>query len=88
MNNQDAIKICNAISECIEKDNVVIPIKDQDSRDIINGMKLAISALEKQMEIKPINRGQYEECPKCKNCIPRSKLHIYCGECGQRLERQ
>jgi hypothetical protein len=49
--------------------------------------KPMVEALEKQIPQKPINQGNYEECPVCGQCIPASKMFIFCGFCGQRLLR-
>lgn len=68
MNNQDVIKICNAISECIEKDNVVMPVKESDGNEIIKGMKVAISALEKRL-----NNGWIP----CSERLPILRQHEY-----------
>ena len=43
--------------------------------------------LQKRIPQKPINAGQYETCPLCGKCIPVAKNYIYCGGCGQRLDR-
>jgi len=37
---------------------------------------------------QPINKGQYEACPACGECIPEVKKFIFCGFCGQRLQRE
>ena len=44
--------------------------------------------LEKRESLLPTNRGSYHTCPSCESIIPAAKNHIYCGACGQRLQRE
>ena len=49
--------------------------------------KIAKWALEKQIPKRPINMGNYEICPTCKELIVAARNHIFCGHCGQGLDR-
>lgn len=51
-------------------------------------MKLAISALEKQILKKPLPENKYYGNGKCPNCnaVFLDKSTKYCGNCGQALD--
>jgi len=59
-----------------------------NSEETRNVYKTILMVLERQFAQKPINKGQYETCPSCDNCLPASKLAVFCSKCGQRLERK
>ena len=49
-----------------------------------NAYRMAIQALEKQIQKKPIDRCIYKECPTCGNVEIESCKH--CPDCGQKLD--
>lgn len=53
---------------------------------LCEALDIAIEALEKQLPMKPIEKGirfVYYKCPNCNRILPIGK--IYC-DCGQRLD--
>lgn len=45
---EEAIMICNELKKCITNDNVIMPITDNDSNDIIDTIDKAIDALKEK----------------------------------------
>ena len=82
MTESEAIKICNTIGFAISFSNPKGTPLNTTKEELVEAMKMAIQALEKQISRK---RDNYS-CPICYHYFEYGECFTYCPECGQRLE--
>lgn len=86
MNEREAIEFFNRLQITLARRNGKYLLSE--------ALDLSISALEKQIAIRPLAYdNEYEEwleCPKCSESIPEyteeNETQCYCLKCGQKLE--
>lgn len=88
MTESEAIKICNTIGFATSFSNPQgIPL-NTTKEELIEAMKMAISALEKQIPKKPLQKSYMVKgaviCPKCE--FVALTVDDYCSHCGQHLD--
>ncbi len=77
MSREEAIKLI---------DNLKGMIDDTQGSDYDKAFNMAIEALEKQIQKKPLNNIEYPSCPSCNRAFYFGCIDKYCSECGQAIK--
>lgn len=88
MTESEAIKICNTIVLASSLSSPHgIPL-NTTKEELIEAMKIAIQALEKQIPKKALNKKDalFANCPNCGRVQNSVWNKTYCGDCGKKLD--
>lgn len=87
MTNSEAIEWLKYNKEAIERVAETGRFSDdEDVKQTIESINMAIAALEKQEGKKPVYNGVNCECPFCNTTIETDMKPWYCDICGQRID--